>query len=65
MKTTPCPQPPGEVFDNRPRVIVLVEDLEKLNAVVKAATQYCDNRISAHSGVLEIGAKNQIALNGP
>lgn len=30
MNTTPCPQPPGEPFDNKPRVIVLKEDLENL-----------------------------------
>ena len=30
MNTIPCSQPPGPPFDNKPRVIVLVEDLERI-----------------------------------
>lgn len=34
MKTTPTYQPPGEPYDGKPRVVVLVEDLDKLHIAI-------------------------------
>lgn len=39
MNTTPCPQPPGELFDNKPRVIVIEEDLRNLERELNEAKE--------------------------
>lgn len=42
MNTTPCPQPPGEPFDGKPRVIVVKEDLEALEEKVALCLKLID-----------------------